>query len=77
MNYWTYTTPEGEFFIVERWSRGVDLFFGQDRLGHYRSPVEAAERVGKGDHPPLRCAPEDGKTLGVPLAVHEWTFVRK
>ena len=76
MNYWTYTTPEGVFSIVERSSRGVDLYFGQHRVGHYRSPVEAAERVGKGEHPPLPCTPENGKTLRVPLAVHEWAFVR-
>src|ERR1019366_1924701 len=77
LNYWTYTTTEGVFSIVERASRGVDLFFGQHRVGHYRNPVEAAEQVGKGNHPALPCAPEDGKTLGVPLAVHEWMFVRQ
>jgi hypothetical protein len=77
LNYWTFATSHGAFSIVERASRGVDLFFDQHRVGHYRNPVEAAEQVGKGNHPALPCAPEDGKTLGVPLAVHEWTFVRQ
>ena len=77
MSYWTFATSQGAFSIVERASRGVDLFFGQQRIAYYRSPVEAAEEAGKGNHPTLPCAPEDGKTLGVPLAVHEWIFVRQ
>ena len=76
MNYWTYATSAGVFSIVERTSRGVDLYFGENLVGHYRSPVQAAEAVGMGNHPELTCAPENGKSLGVPLAAHEWTFVR-
>lgn len=76
LNYWTFPTKAGVFSIVERSSRGVDLYFGPGRIGHYRSPVEAAEIAGSGSHPPLPCAPEDGKTLGVPLAVHHWAFAR-
>jgi hypothetical protein len=75
-NYWTYPTPEGDFSIVERHSRGVDLFFGRCFLGHYRNPVSAAIQVANGEHPPLPCAPADGKSLCVPAAVHDWTFVR-
>ncbi len=77
LNYWTYATPRGVFSIVERSSRGVDLFFEQQQIGHYRSPVEAAEQVGNGKHAALPCDPENGKTLGVPRAVHEWAFTRK
>ena len=77
MNYWTYQTTAGVFSIVERTSRGVDLYFGDMHVGHYNSPVEAAEQVARGDHPPLACAPDDGKTLGLPVAVHEWKFVRR
>lgn len=77
MSYWTFPTSQGTFSIVERTSRGVDLFFGQHRVGYYRSAVEAAEEVGKGNHPALPCAPEDGKSLGVPNAVHDWTYVRQ
>ena len=77
MNYWTFSTSKGVFSIVERTSRGVDLYFGQHLVGYYRSPVQAAEQVGNGDHPALPCAPDDGRTLGVPLAVHEWTFIRQ
>jgi hypothetical protein len=76
LSYWTFATSRGAFTIVERSSRGVDLFFGQQRLALYGSPVEAAEVVAKGAHPELPCAPETGQTLGVPQAVHEWTFVR-
>jgi hypothetical protein len=74
LNYWTFPTTQGVFSIAERSSRGVDLYFGHQRVGYYRSPVEAAEQVGTGNHPPLPCAPEDGKSLGVPSAVHKWNF---
>ena len=74
-NYWTYATPAGVFSIVERSSRGVDLFFGQNHMGHYSNPLLAAEELAKGNHAPLPCAPEDGRSLGVPAAVHEWLFV--
>jgi hypothetical protein len=76
VNYWTYTTSKGAFSIVERSSRGVDVYFGQDFVAHYRSPVDAAEQIAGGTHPPLPCAPENGQSLGVPAAVHEWTFMR-
>jgi hypothetical protein len=76
VNYWTYTSSEGVFSIIERSSRGVDVYFGHNPAGHYRSPVEAAEEIAKGNHPPLACAPHDGKSLGVPSAVHNWQFVR-
>ena len=75
MNYWTYATPAGVFSIVERSSRGVDLFFDQNYVGHYGNPLLAAEELAKGNHPTLSCAPEDGKSLGVPSAVHDWMFV--
>jgi hypothetical protein len=77
LNYWTYQTNAGVFSIIERTSRGVDLYFEQIHLGHYRSPVDAAEQAGRGDHPPLECAPDDGKSLKLPTAVHEWKFMRK
>jgi hypothetical protein len=77
LNYWKFATSAGIFTIVERSSRGVDVYFGQDRIGHYRSPVQAAEEVANGSHPILPCAPDDGKSLGVPVAVHNWTFVRE
>jgi hypothetical protein len=77
LSYWTFATPQGEFSIVERTSRGVDLFFGQKHVGFYRSAVEAAERLGAGDHPALPCAPDTGETLKVPHAVHAWKFNRK
>ena len=77
LSYWTFTTSHGEFSIVERNSRGVDLYVGLHHVGYYRSAVEAAVQLGKGDHPPLPCAPESGTTLGVPHAVHEWKFIRK
>jgi hypothetical protein len=76
MNYWTYATREGVFSIVERSSRGVDLYFGQNLVGHFRSPVAAAEELAKGNHAALSCAPDDGQTLNVPPAVHDWMFVR-
>ncbi len=76
MNKWTFETTCGHFAIVERASRGVDLYFVDQHLGHYRTPVEAAEAAGNGTHPELRCAPEDGKSLGVPPGVHNWTFSR-
>ena len=76
MSSWIFATSQGTFSIVERASRGVDLLFNQQLVGHYRTPVEAAEEVGRGNHPTLPCAPENGKTLGVPHAVHDWTFVR-
>jgi hypothetical protein len=75
LSHWTFLTPKGLFAIAERTSKGVDVFFDNDYLGHYTSPVEAAEAVASGDHPALLCAPDDGKSLGVPPAVHEWTFV--
>jgi hypothetical protein len=77
MSYWTFTTPKGMFSIVERTSRGVDLFFDSQPLGYYRDPVQAAEEVGSGVHKPLPCAPDTGKSLGVPMAVYEWTYVRR
>jgi len=76
LNYWTYSSSQGQFSIVERSSRGVDVYFGQILIGHYRSPVEAAEQIASGNHPPLACAPDDGVSLGVPAAVHHWEFVR-
>ena len=75
MNYWMHATRKGVFSIVERSSRGVDLYFGQGLVGHYRNPVQAAEEVANGNHPALTCAPDDGKSLGVPPAVHDWTFI--
>jgi hypothetical protein len=76
LNYWKYDTPKGVFSIVERASRGVDAYFGQILVAHYASPVQAAEEISGGRHHQLACAPDDGKSLGVPGAVHEWTFVR-
>jgi hypothetical protein len=76
LSYWTYSTAKGVFSIVERTSRGVDLYFGQTLVAQYRSPVDAAEQLAQGNHPVLPCAPEDGKSLGVPSAVHQWTFVK-
>lgn len=77
MSYWTFRTAKGVFSVVERSSRGVDVYFGETVLGHYRSPVEAAEQVAQGKHHALPCAPDDGKTLEVPSAIHEWEFVRQ
>jgi hypothetical protein len=77
VNYWIYETRKGIFSIVERTSRGVDAYFGQSLVARYGSPVQAAEEIGSGSHPELACAPDNGKSLGVPAAVHEWTFVRK
>lgn len=75
MSHWTFLTPKGLFVIAERTSKGVDLFFDNDYLGRYTSPVEAAEAAASGNHPALLCAPDDGKSLGVPPAVHDWAFV--
>lgn len=77
MSYWTCATDKGIFSIVERASRGVDACFGQTMIGHFRSPVQAAEAVGKGNHSGLPCAPRDGQSLGVPSGVHQWMFVRE
>ena len=76
MNYWKFETSKVIFSIVERTSRGVDAYFGKNLLTQYRSPVVAAEEISAGNHPELVCSPDDGKTLGVPSAVREWTFVR-
>jgi hypothetical protein len=76
MNYWTYATSAGDFAIVERNSRGVDLYFGESFLGHYRNPMAAAEDVGSGGHPTISCAPENGKSLRVPSNLHDWKFTR-
>jgi hypothetical protein len=76
MNYWTYATSSGDFSIVERNSRGVDLYFGESFLGHYRNPMAAAEDVGSGSHPTISCAPENGKSLRVPSNLHDWKFSR-
>lgn len=76
MNYWTYATSSGDFSIIERNSRGVDLYFGESFLGHYRNPVTAAQEVGSGEHPILSCAPETGKSLCVSSGVHKWKFVQ-
>jgi len=76
MNYWTYATSAGDFSIVERNSRGVDLYFGESFLGHYRNPMAAAEDVGSGSHPTISCAPENGKSLRVPSNLHDWKFKR-
>jgi len=77
LNYWTFATREGVFSIVERSSRGVDLYLGQNFVSHFRNPMAAAEELSNGNHPPLPCAPEDGKSLGVPAAVHDWMFVHR
>lgn len=76
MNYWTYATSAGGFSIVERSSRGVDLYFGEAFLGHYRNPMTAAEEVGSGNHPIISCAPENGKSLRVPSNLQAWKFAR-
>jgi hypothetical protein len=76
LNCWTYVTPKGDFTIVERHSRGVDFYFAGSFVAHYRNPVMAAEEIGSGNHPTLSCAPETGKSLAVPHAVHDWVFVR-
>ena len=76
MNYWTYATSAGDFSIVERNSRGVDLYFGEAFLGHYRNPMTAAEEVGSGSHPIISCAPENGKSLRVPSSLQDWKFRR-
>jgi len=74
LGHWTFLTPKGIFVVAECASKGVDVFFDRDYVGHYKSPVEAAQAVASGNHPALLCAPEDGKSLGVPPAVHDWTF---
>ena len=74
LGHWTFLTPKGIFVVAECASKGVDVFFDRDYIGHYKSPVEAAQAVASGNHPALLCAPEDGKSLGVPPAVHDWTF---
>jgi hypothetical protein len=76
LSYWTHATSAGDFSIVERHARGVDLYFGSSFVAHYRNPVMAADAAGCGNHPALTCAPENGKSLGVPPSVHNWTFVR-
>ena len=76
MSYWTHVTNKGIFSIVERPSKGVDVYFGQTLIGHYLSPLKAAEAVGSGDHAGLPCAPDDGRSLSVPN-VHAWTFVKE
>jgi hypothetical protein len=76
LNRWTYATTEGDFWIVERSGRGVDLYFGNSFIAHYRNPVEAAEDVGGGTHAALPCAPKNGKSLRVPSALHDWKFLR-
>ena len=75
MVYWAYVTSKGIFSIVERRSRGVDAYFGQTLIGQYRTPLQAADAVGKGEHAGLSCAPDDGRSLGVPN-VQSWTFVK-
>jgi hypothetical protein len=51
LNYWTYATSAGDFSIVERHSRGVDLYFGRSFIAHYSNPVAAAEDAASGKHP--------------------------
>jgi hypothetical protein len=72
--FWLHETSEGIFTIVERSTRGVDLYFGKQIVGQFRSPREAAEQTGDGGHLPLPCAPDNGLSLGVPMAVSEWKF---
>jgi hypothetical protein len=76
VSYWTHVTDKGVFSIVERPSLGVDAYFGKAQIGHYPSPALAAEALRNGDHAELPCAPEDGRSLGVP-EVHAWTFVNE
>ena len=77
MSYWTYPTKCGAFYIVELISLGVDLYFEENRIGHYGNAIHAANDTGGGHHPTLSCAPEDGESLGVPREVSKWTFVSR
>jgi hypothetical protein len=75
MAFWRYDTSEGVFTIVERSTKGADLYFGPNVVGRYLTPRDAAVAAGNGDHAALPCAPEDGKSLGVSAVASEWTFV--
>jgi hypothetical protein len=75
MAYWRYDTSKGAFIIAERSTKGVDLYFGESVIGHYSTPRDAAIAAGNGDHFALPCAPDDGKSLGVPPAASAWKFV--
>ena len=44
MNYWTYATSAGDFSIVERSSRGVDLYFGEV----FPRPLSQSDDGGRG-----------------------------
>jgi hypothetical protein len=69
LGHWTFLTPKVIFVIAECTSKGVYVFC-DNYIGHYKSSVEAAEAVASGNDPALLCAPEDGKSLGIPPAVH-------
>jgi hypothetical protein len=75
MAYWRHDTTKGAFIIAERSSKGVDLYFGQNVIGQYPTPRDAALAAGNGEHADLPCAPDNGKSLGVPVAASEWKFV--
>jgi hypothetical protein len=75
MARWLFKSDKGTFSIIERTTKGVDLFFDNAVVAQYASPKDAAESVGSGAHPPLSCAPDDGKVLGVPADVSRWQFV--
>jgi hypothetical protein len=72
---WLFKSNKGTFSIVERSAKGVDLFFDHTVVGQYVNPKDAAEHAGTGSHYPLPCAPDDGKSLGVPTDVSRWDFV--
>jgi hypothetical protein len=61
--YWTCETPAGVFSIVEPSSRGADLFFGQDCVGHYGNAALAAEELAKGNHPALSWSPQKQQSV--------------
>lgn len=77
MSYWSFRTRAGNFAIVELARGGVDLYFNDLNLGHYRSAMMAADDAGGGHHPTLSCYPDDGESLGVSRDISEWVYVRR
>ena len=71
MAYRRYATTKGAFIIAAHSSKGVGLYFGQNVVGQYLTPRDAALAAGSGNHTDLPYAPDNGKSLGVPVAASE------
>lgn len=72
--YYRYSTRAGEFRITQERSGRWQAMYGDEGLGSYAHPWQAAEDLSGGHTYTPSCG--DTARLGLPEELFEWEFVR-